>query len=69
MTKFGSKGLINIGKMIPAVGGILGGGFDLVETKIIAERAYKMFIKGDFNIISDGDEDYEIIAGAEAVEA
>ena len=69
VTKFGSKGLINIGKMIPAVGGILGGGFDLVETKIIAERAYKMFIKGDFNIISDGDEDYEIIAGAEAVEA
>ena len=49
LTKFGTKGLINIGKMIPLVGGVIGGGFDFVETKIIAERAYKMFILGDFS--------------------
>ena len=52
LTKFGTKGLINIGKAVPVVGGIIGGGFDLVETKIIADRAYKMFIKGDLSVLS-----------------
>lgn len=56
LTKLGSKGLINIGKAVPVVGGIVGGGFDLVETKIIANRAYKTFIKGDITAISDDDE-------------
>ena len=49
LTKFGEKGLINIGKMLPVVGAVVGGGFDLVETKIIANRAYKMFIENDFS--------------------
>ena len=49
LTKFGSKGLINIGKMVPVVGAVVGGGFDFVETKIIADRAYKMFIRNDFS--------------------
>ncbi len=66
ITKFGTKGLINIGKAIPLVGGILSGGFDFAETKIIAERAYKMFIEGDFTTSSD--EDYETIDVVEAVE-
>lgn len=52
LTKFGSKGLINIGKAVPIIGGIIGGGFDLVETKIIADRAYKMFINGDMSVLS-----------------
>lgn len=47
ITKFGSKGLINLGKAVPVVGGIIGGGFDLVETKLIADRAYKMFFEGE----------------------
>lgn len=50
VTKFGEKGLINLGKMIPVVGAVINGGFDLVETKVIADRAYKMFILKDFNI-------------------
>lgn len=50
VTKFGSKGLINIGKALPFVGGVVGGGFDFVETKLIARRAYKMFIQGDFSV-------------------
>lgn len=54
VTKFGEKGLINIGKMIPLVGAVVGGGFDLVETKFIADRAYKFFIENDF---SAGDKD------------
>ena len=49
LTKFGTKGLINIGKAIPIVGGVISGGFDFAETKVIADRAYKMFILGDFS--------------------
>ena len=49
LTKFGSKGLINIGKLVPIVGSVISGGFDFAETKIIADRAYKMFILGDFS--------------------
>ena len=60
VTKFGSKGLINLGKAIPIVGGVIGGGFDLVETKIIAERAYKMFIQGDFSLPTDPKDQPEI---------
>ena len=48
ITKFGTKGLVNLGKMVPGVGAIVGGSLDLVETKVIADRAYKWFIKGDF---------------------
>ncbi len=35
--------------MVPGVGAIVGGGLDLVETKIIADRAYKWFVVGDFS--------------------
>lgn len=48
ITKFGTKGLVNLGKMVPGVGAIVGGSLDLVETKIIADRAYKWFVIGDF---------------------
>ena len=56
VTKFGTKGIVNIGKAVPVVGGMIGGGFDFVETKVIANRAYKMFINGDFNVSSEDDE-------------
>ena len=49
LTKFGTKGLINIGKAIPIVGGVISGGLDFAETKIIADRAYKMFILNDYS--------------------
>ena len=51
---------MNSVKLVPVVGGVIGGGFDLVETKVIANRAYKMFIKGDFSALDDKDDD-EII--------
>lgn len=57
ITKFGTKGVINIGKAIPLVGGVISGGFDFAETKIIAKRAYKMFIEGDFSVGSDTADD------------
>lgn len=50
ITKFGEKGLINLGKMIPVVGAGINGGFDYIETKAIAYRAYKMFVEGDFTV-------------------
>lgn len=50
ITKFGEKGLINLGKMVPAVGAGINGGFDFIETKAIAARAYKMFLEGDFSV-------------------
>ena len=50
ITKFGQKGVLNLGKMVPGVGAAINGGMDFVETKAIANRAYKMFIKGDFNV-------------------
>ena len=50
ITKFGEKGLINLGKMIPGVGAAINGGMDFAETKAIANRAYNMFIKGNFAV-------------------
>ncbi|MBO5340229.1 MAG: EcsC family protein [Oscillospiraceae bacterium] len=66
LTKFGSKGLINLGKAVPIVGGVIGGGFDFTETKIIATRAYKMFIQGDLGVLSSNDdESVEIVEDIE----
>jgi hypothetical protein len=48
ITKFGSKGVINIGKMVPVVGAVIGGGIDFFETKTIGNRAYDWFFNGDF---------------------
>ncbi len=49
LTKFGEKGAINLGKAIPVAGGVIGGGFDFIDTKFIGNRAYNQFIKGDFD--------------------
>lgn len=44
LTKFGEKGIINLGKMIPLAGGVIGAGFDIGSTKVIANIAKKTFI-------------------------
>ncbi len=68
LTKFGTKGIVNLGKMVPGVGAVIGGGLDLVETKVIANRAYKWFVEGDFtdektaedeNVVDVDVEDFE----------
>ena len=59
ITKFGTKGIINLGKMLPGVGAIVGGGLDLVETKVIAERAYKWFDEVEPEECFKTDEQYE----------
>ena len=61
ITKFGTKGLVNLGKMIPGVGAVVGGGLDLIETKIISDRAYKWFINSDFDQNDEITTDEEII--------
>lgn len=63
ITKFGSKGIINLGKLVPGVGAVIGGGLDLVETKVISARAYKWFFEGDFSGDQDSADDaVEIVA-------
>ena len=57
ITKFGTKGIINMGKLIPCVGAVIGGGFDLVETKAISNRAYKWFFENNFSSENDSSED------------
>lgn len=47
LTKFGEKGVINLGKMLPVAGGIIGGAFDIASTSIIAKNAIKLFIEGE----------------------
>lgn len=44
ITKFGEKGIINLGKAIPFFGGIIGGTIDGVTTNTIGETAKKCFL-------------------------
>lgn len=68
ITKFGEKGIVNLGKMIPGVGAVINGGLDFAETKIIADRAYKMFFEGDFSAGDKNSDDENIIIDAEEVQ-
>ena len=54
--KFGEKGILNLGKLVPGVGAVINGGLDYAETKVIGNRAYKAFFEGDFDF-----DDKEII--------
>ena len=47
LTKFGEKGVINLGKTVPFLGGIIGGTTDAVGTKIIGKVAIDLFIEKD----------------------
>ena len=56
VTKFGETGVLNLGKAVPVVGGLIGGGFDVATTRIIGNNAYKIFIKGEMPSKEDYDE-------------
>lgn len=45
ITKYGTKGAVNLVKVVPVAGGIVGGAIDVGSTKVIAENAYKIFIE------------------------
>lgn len=47
VTKFGEKGVVNLVKLVPVAGGIVGGSVDFVETKLVANRAYRIFLLND----------------------
>lgn len=47
VTKFGEKGIINLGKVVPVLGALIGGGIDVASTRIIGYNAYKIFMKGE----------------------
>ena len=43
ITRGGSKGLLNIGKMVPIIGGFIGGAWNVAEVTIFAKHAMKVF--------------------------
>ena len=47
VTKFGEKGIVNLGKVVPVLGAFIGGGIDVASTRIIGYNAYKIFMKGE----------------------
>ena len=47
VTKFGQTGLVNLGKFIPLVGGVVGATFDAVTTNAIGNVARNIFIEGN----------------------
>lgn len=61
LTKFGTKGVINFGRLIPIVGGFVGSGIDLVTTKIIANRAKKWFLESDFSYSAEQDNEADTV--------
>jgi hypothetical protein len=46
VTKFGEKGVVNIGKMVPMLGGVIGGTIDATTTNLIGNVARNIFIEG-----------------------
>ncbi|MED3602913.1 EcsC family protein [Bacillus subtilis] len=44
VTKFGEKGVVNLGKAVPLVGGLIGGTVDGIGTNIIGKTAKNVFI-------------------------
>ncbi|MCX7997714.1 MAG: EcsC family protein [Leptospiraceae bacterium] len=44
-SKFGSKGVINFSRLVPILGGAIGGGFDYIASKQIGEIAIQVFYK------------------------
>lgn len=44
VSKFGTSGVLNMGKIVPFVGGVVGGTLDVLTTSVIARAAKKMFL-------------------------
>jgi|SRR5690625_77370 len=44
MTKFGTKGIINLGKAVPILGGAIGGTVDGVSTNVIGKTSKRLFV-------------------------
>lgn len=53
LTKGGSTGIVNIGKMVPVLGCVVGSIFDGVSTNIVGNAAIKTFIMSDMIFTSE----------------
>lgn len=45
LTKAGEKGVINLTKLVPVLGGVISGGFDAFTTNLVGNQARDMFLK------------------------
>lgn len=55
LTKTSTSGVINLGKAVPVVGGLIGGGFDAFTTNLIGNAARDIFVKEQLNTSVDGE--------------
>ena len=46
LTKCGTKGAVNLVKVVPVAGALVGAGIDYGSTKLIADKAYNAFLLG-----------------------
>lgn len=53
VTKFGETGIINLGKVVPVLGAVIGGGIDVASTRVIGYNAYKIFVKGELPTVEE----------------
>ncbi|AWM80702.1 EcsC family protein [Gammaproteobacteria bacterium ESL0073] len=53
LTKTSTSGVINLGKAVPVVGGLIGGGFDAITTNLIGNAARDIFVKEQLNTSVD----------------
>ncbi|MFZ7132344.1 MAG: hypothetical protein ACOWWR_08300 [Eubacteriales bacterium] len=44
ITKFGEKGVLNLRKAVPVIGGVISGGIDFFSTKVIGNVSTKIFL-------------------------
>lgn len=52
ITKAGTTGIVNLSKMVPILGGVIGGAVDLTATNIVGSTAVKLFITEDTKAIA-----------------
>jgi hypothetical protein len=45
LTRLGSKGVVNLGKVVPVIGGVVGGAVDAASTRLIGKTAKHTFSK------------------------
>ncbi|MBM4379284.1 MAG: EcsC family protein [Deltaproteobacteria bacterium] len=51
-TKAGSTGVINLGKMVPVVGGVVNGTVNGYFTHVVGQQAIKLFIDGELETVA-----------------
>lgn len=47
VTKYSTKSLVNLGNLIPGIGGVIGSSVDMADTKAIGDRAYRWFFENN----------------------